>query len=913
MHAGWIVLVAWIAGGAVCQAQSAVELVTEGAQLLRRGDADAARDRFERALEQARREGNGRAEGGAYHGFGKIAIHKADYPAARQALEVALQRFQTAADRLNTGRVLMDLGYVAWSTADRERSATLYREALTHFEAVGDLREQASTIYSLAFVLTPGEEQRAFLARGLDLSRRIGDKRLEGLLLHRSGDQLFIEGDLVRASENCERAAALLEEAQAPAELARVFTSLGRLQRAHGHPERAIDCYTRALALQRQVGDRHGILQSVDAIAIALQATRNLAEARARFEEALDLARATKTPAIIARQLSHLASLSVATKEYARAATLLDEAIALNPNATITQYRDLSDAYLGLSRNQEALAAAEKAVALASTDPAPRAEAIADALGARARVRERLGRTVDAIADARAAVRVIEGLRSRLLPTDDMRRDFIDPHRWRYSELIRLLYAAGLHAEGLEVAEQGRARAFLDLLATRDAERDAGAGQPAETRGVDRERAATQGPPAASSQAAGAALVMRGTGSIDVASLRKAWQHGDPDLSIAVSAASFSSAQVLAAASRLRSTVLAYWVGAEATYVWVATPGKPLHAARVEAGAEQLQGLILSPEGRSKGRTVATRGGDAIAVDDLPNADWRRLYDLLIRPVRHFLPSRAASRLTIVPHGPLLRLSFAALRDENGRYLLERYVLHYVPAAALLDFTARSKEATAGRPPSYLLVADPSGLPPAPDGRPLPRLPGARREVAAIARQVPAGSVTTLTGDDADEESVRARSPGRTVLHFATHAIIDDDEPFESYLALGGKGRLTAQEIYGLHLSADLVVLSACRSGLGRQSGDGIVGLTRAFFFAGAPSVVATLWDVADEPSARLVSDFYRALARDADKARALRTAQLNLLRALRRGEVRVTGPLGEITLPETPLFWAGFVMQGEF
>ena len=99
------------------------------------------------------------------------------------------------------------------------------------------------------------------------------------------------------------------------------------------------------------------------------------------------------------------------------------------------------------------------------------------------------------------------------------------------------------------------------------------------------------------------------------------------------------------------------------------------------------------------------------------------------------------------------------------------------------------------------------------------------------------------------------------------------------------------QDIYGLDLQASLVVLSACRTGLGQLSSDGIVGLTRAFFYAGAPSVVATLWDVADEPTFRLVSTFYSQLAAAPDKALALRAAQLSMLRALRAGEVKV--PIG--------------------
>ena len=109
-----------------------------------------------------------------------------------------------------------------------------------------------------------------------------------------------------------------------------------------------------------------------------------------------------------------------------------------------------------------------------------------------------------------------------------------------------------------------------------------------------------------------------------------------------------------------------------------------------------------------------------------------------------------------------------------------------------------------------------------------------------------------------------------------------------------------------------VLVLSACGTGLGKVSGDGVAGIARAFVYAGAPSVLATLWDLADEPAARLMPQFYRSLHRRPDKAQALRDAQLKFLRDLRSHNVRVATPSGTVTLPEHPVLWAGFVLVGE-
>jgi CHAT domain-containing protein len=210
-------------------------------------------------------------------------------------------------------------------------------------------------------------------------------------------------------------------------------------------------------------------------------------------------------------------------------------------------------------------------------------------------------------------------------------------------------------------------------------------------------------------------------------------------------------------------------------------------------------------------------------------------------------------------------------------------------------------------------------MPLTPEGKALPALPGSRREASAIASLWKGRNVKVMVGAGAKEQLVRNQMKDGTVLHFATHGIVRDDMPFDSYLALGasgageaGDGRLTAGELYELDLNADLIVLSACRSGLGKVSMDGIVGLTRAFFYAGAASIMSTVWDVADEPTSRLMSGFYRAYGRTGDKSGALRTAQIQLLRALRAGQVKVVTPLGEAVLPEHPLFWAGVTLAGE-
>jgi CHAT domain-containing protein len=195
-----------------------------------------------------------------------------------------------------------------------------------------------------------------------------------------------------------------------------------------------------------------------------------------------------------------------------------------------------------------------------------------------------------------------------------------------------------------------------------------------------------------------------------------------------------------------------------------------------------------------------------------------------------------------------------------------------------------------------------------------------------------------LTDAEASETAVRDHLSGRSLLHFATHGVVREDETLGSFLALRGDkqsdGRLTADEVYELKLDADLVVLSACSSALGPTGAEGVIGFTRAFLYAGAASVIATSWNVPDASSYELMHRFYR-VRRDAATAaaaptpatpapstpataRALRAAQLATLAALRQGKVTVATPDGlngrgtPVALPDHPLFWAGFIVVGE-
>jgi len=880
-----------------------------------RGDTNLARPDFERALEAAHRLGLTREEAAAECGLGEVLFAQGHYAEAREHGLKALALFDRLPLPLGVGRATELLAHTAELMGDYAEARLRGQQAVDIFDRAGDRRWRARASLTLQRVLGSDTDQRArLLARAIDDARAVGDRSLEGQALHSWGDQLFSLGRYEQALEKLEQAAAAFESIHNDDSLGTVFNSLGRVYRAHGRPDEALKWQLKALELHERGNVPVTLMQSQNAVAVVYQLIGDLPKARAYYDRALKLAERFGSPRIRDFLRANIANLQLEQGEFAAGAKTLEEVIANQRDVYVSERnKQLAFAYLKLGRTREALEAANRAVDSCGDSKSR----CIDALDRRADVYAALHDYPAALADVRKAIETIETVRANLVPADFFKQEFHRRTEEVYSAAIALQFEQREERKALETAELARSRAFLDLLASRDA---------GIKESSDSDRSQLQQDPSASdawkasTDAAPSEPPFRGN---------PAPQPTRPlvppaDLSSAVNAPPADVDDLVAVASRLKSTLAIYWAGQDELYIWIVRGDGTITARRVPVLRSRLLALVTSTASVTPASTTASEKGiQARGAGEPPPASdreraWRALYDLLIAPVRTLLPRTPGSLLTIVPHGPLLNLSFAALQDSHGRYLLEDYTLHYVPAGALLQFTEskRRPDARAGR---ILLVADPALPPLSPLEPRLPRLPGARQEARSIAQLVPRSRVVELESDAASESRVRTDSAGKAILHFATHAIVHDEDPARSYLVLGRDGSestsdgiLTAQEIYRLNLNADLIVLSACRSAGGRITGDGLATFARAFMYAGTPSLIASLWDVADEPVNRLMPAFYRSWFAGASKARSLRAAQLRFLSELRTGTVRVPSRAGVVVLSEDPMFWAGFLLIGE-
>ncbi|NEO54459.1 MAG: CHAT domain-containing protein [Okeania sp. SIO3B5] len=267
----------------------------------------------------------------------------------------------------------------------------------------------------------------------------------------------------------------------------------------------------------------------------------------------------------------------------------------------------------------------------------------------------------------------------------------------------------------------------------------------------------------------------------------------------------------------------------------------------------------------------------------------KETHKVLIEPIAKLLPKNPEEEVIIIPDGELFRVPFAALKGSDNQYLIQKHTLRISPSIKLLQFTQQQKARKSPNLSSLNLVVGNPLMPRSHNGQRLTALPDAEKEAVAIAQLL---NTIPITGRRATKSRITRLMPNANIIHLATHGT-----PFSLAFAPSrqDQGFLGELDIYQLNLTADLVVLSACETGLGEITSDGVVGIARPFVGAGVPSVVISLWKVPDSTTSELMIDFYKNLQAQQNKAQALRQAMLTTMKKY----------------PE-PLNWAGFFLVGE-
>jgi CHAT domain-containing protein len=547
--------------------------------------------------------------------------------------------------------------------------------------------------------------------------------------------------------------------------------------------------------------------------------------------------------------------------------------------------------------------------ALATAEKQQRPDAIISASTRIGDVLRHIGKSDEAIRRYQAAIQQIESTRSRL-QSEEYRQLYFEGTVDAYIGMMDALLLANKPEEAFNYSERARSRVLLDVLGSKVQLSKVKSGLFEEEKVLNERIAGLKARLASEEEEASRESLQSELTQAERAYgafLSKVRKEDKEQASLmTVEPLGLKEVQELLDPS---TSLLEYFVTGKEVFAWVVEREK-LQFQRVELPKEKLSGLVKTL--RDSIFTLGER--------EKFNETSAVLYKQLIDPL---LPHITGKELIIVPHDVLHYLPFHALVGSDGHYLIEKYPVYYLSSASLLQFVKEKKTAGGEK---VLAFGNPDL------GDPEKNLEFAELEAKEVKATYPESSV--YIRKEATEEKSKTLSASHDILHFATHAQLNEDDPLSSavLLAKGGKedGRLEVREIFGMDLKANLVVLSGCDTGLGKLStGDELVGLTRAFIYAGTPSVVASLWSVDDSSTAHLMASFYRNL-KAMSKVEALRQAQLELIRGegrsdmLARRGVGGIGKLGETTKSESasqgpisistshPYFWAPFILVGD-
>ena len=899
------------------------------------GDAKGAAPGYERASALFAAAGYEAGESQAETALGLCRWSLGDPNEALAHFDGALAIERRRSDLYGEAVTLSDVCLVRHSRGEWREAIPCYEDALRRLEAVRAPDSEAAARANLGGVYDllgePGRAREAY-ERALVPLRALGDRHGEISVLNNLGVLSAGTGETAKAFALYDQALDLAVRIGDRSWEAKVRQNRGSAYVGTGEPARAADELTRALALRRELGDRKGEINALGLLGRAREQQGDFPAALDLEGRAVGLAREAADKNLEATALNWEAQTRLAAGEAAPALDALGRAVELfralgNRRGLAAALHRVGEARLLSGGAEEAVAPLDEALALRRSfeDRAGQAET----LTALAMADRRLGRLESAERRLDEALGLVESVRAAVV-APDLRASFLAAKARTFElsvsvrmELDRKEPGRG-HAEAaLGASERARARSLLDLLQEARADPQGGTDPELERRAEDLGQRLAAKARRRIEMLAGAASAAE-----KEASARELFDllAEDDRLAAEIRAKNPRSAalafETLDAAGIRRlldpgTLLLEYALGEERSFLWAVTSeGVASFDLPGRAAIETLARRVYEDL-----RTVGA--GDPRELEAEAQAR-RDLGLLLLGPVADRLADR---RLVVVADGALQYVPFAALplpgaADEP---LLERHEIALLPSASALAIVRGAPERPrASR--AAVLVADPvfgredprvQRVPgtsqPAPadaarGGLALERLPASRREAEAIAALVPGGA-STLFDFAANRAAVLSGAlSGFRIVHFATHGVIDAETPQLSGLVLSlvdergrpEEGFLGLADLYGLKLSADLVVLSGCDTALGREMrGEGLVGLTRGFFHAGAPRVLASLWKVQDRPTAELMVRFYRALLSDRlPPAAALRQAQLGI-----RSERRT----------RDPFYWAAFVLEGDW
>lgn len=859
--------------------------------------------------------------GDAHYNFGRLSLSLENY-------DKALSLWRELNDQHGQATALLSLGYTYSDLGEMKKAFDCFNQALAIWQSRGERRWQGITLTAMGRLYTRlGESQDALnlFNHAREIIEPIGDQVELGRILSGIAYVYFLLDEKRQALDYYGQALRLYKNTGYLVAQSDMLDAIGNVYYSIGAYENALEYLEQSLSLSIAMKNMRGRADALRGIGTVYESLGDRTKALYYYTRALPF--------------------------YQNEKSLRWESVTLH---------EIGQIHEAWGQRQKALQYYNRALSLSRAAEYRFGEA--STLYNIARVERNLGKLTEARIRIEAAVRTVESLRTKVIG-QDLRNSYFASVRQLYEFYVDLLMQLHAQQPGLaldvaafEVSERARARSLLESLTAARV----GISQKVDPGLLEQERAVRQ---ELNSKASARRLLLSvehtpqeaATVGKEVDDLSR--QHRELEAQIRVASLDYTTL-IQPQPSNLRTIqqlavdddalLLEYSLGEERSYLWAVTKSGIASyelpcRADVEALANQVRDSLTAPQ-FVEGESFEQR---QTRLNESETRYWQSaslLSKMLLGPAAAHLEKK---QLIIVADGALQYIPFGALPDPQSTddRLVPVMVGHQVtsqpsastlvtlrnkiqsrhPASNMLAVLAdpvferddsrlsAAKETIAtndaheyGRAETYRALRDAGAVG---DGQRIPRLFASRDEANAIMAVTSSKLSLKAIGFEANKALATGPELSRyRIIHFATHGVLDNESPELSGLVLSlfdkdgqpQDGFLRLNDVYNLDLPADLVVLSACNTALGKQiKGEGLIGLTRGFMYAGAARVMASLWKVDDEATAELIKHFYQEmLAEKKSPAEALRQAQITMWRQKRW---------------RSPYFWAPFVLQGEY
>jgi len=885
--------------------------------------------------------------GGVYHDLGE----------KQKALEYynqSLPLFRAVGDRSGEAATLTNIGLVYSALGEKQKALEYYTQSLALRRAVGDRRGEAATLNHIGNVYADlGEKQKAleYYSQSLPLRRATGDRGGEAATLNNIGLVYSELGEKQKALDYYSQSLPLLRAVGDRRGEAITLTNIGRVYSELGEKQKALDYYSQSLPLSRAVGDRSGEAYTLTNIGRVYSELGEKQKALDYYSQSLPLTRALGDRGREASTLNNIGNAYSELGEKQKALDYYSQSLLLRQtigdrDGEANTLNNIGIVYSALGEKQKALEYYSQSLPLSRAVGDRAGEALT--LFNMASAKRAQNNLTQALNDIESSIKIIENLRTKIA-SPELRSSYfatVQDHYEFYIDLLMQLHKtnpkSGYDTKALEASERSRARSLLELLQESNANIREGISPDL----LQQEKSLQQQLDAIEKQRIEALSSPNPNPTkideIDSGRLALLEQYQQIQSKIRTASpryAALTQPQPLTLPEIQKqilddnTILLQYSLGKDRSYLWVVTStGLSSYElpkqVDIETAAKKFLEAITSPIYRNIPQKVAEASAN--------------LGQMILQPAAAQLGNK---RLLIVPDGvlhytPFQALTLAQTRGKNTNVpLIVEHEIITLPSASSLAILRQNYGDR--KPPGRTLaiLADPvfspdderikgkitqattekleannlglnqSLLHASNRGWPPERLPFSRQEAQTISSLFPSASSSQKIDFDANRATATDGSLANyQIVHFATHGFANSKNPELSGIVMSTvddkgnlvNGFLRLTDIFNLKLAANLVVLSACQTGRGQNvKGEGMVGLTRGFMYAGAQRVAVSLWNVDDEGTSVLMQKFYqKMLQQKLAPAAALRAAQIEMMQQEKW---------------KSPYYWAAFTLQGEW